>query len=875
MQDNRTRHKVVASLVGIATAAAAMGQSVAPPRFEELRLRSFPAGDDTIGQLQLADVDADGHLDAVVRSASRLAAFRNDGRGNFADASSWLATVAPQPRSFVLVDVDGDSDLDLVVGSQQQVVVHPNLGGGAFGSPVVVALANLLAVGEIVPGDVDGDGDQDLLVLDAYAVRLLQNQGGQFVDATAALLVPPVGSHATAGFGDIDADGDLDFVLGGGDGTTPDRLYLNNGAGVFSDATAARLPWLSFHAAGRSLLDVDGDGDLDLVCANEGWCSSGACYPEQDLVLFNDGSGTFSIGVGFPTGPTRTAAVVPCDVDGDGDVDLVSGMYRHDENLRLWRNDGGGGFAAASAGEIPTVRDDVLALAIGDVDGDAVEDIVYAAYPTRGSAIRLHVGLGGGRFLDAAATGMPVVAARVQVLGDVDGDGDLDLVVASNGASPQLLRNTRGSFEVAAPGVLPSVAGTVVGMILRDVDADGDLDLVVAVNGQSSRLLRNSGASFSDVTASQMPPWSGPVTSIAAGDVDGDGHVDLVLGVSQQRNRLFRNSGSGMFTDQTLARLPSDSDRTNAVLLADVDGDGDLDLVYGNGDPAFGSQAGVQQDRLLQNNGAGVFADVTPTHMPIAPEFTDCLVAGDVDGDGDLDLLTSGGMTSLYENVGGGHFVDATAQRVPATSFGGFDLALGDVDVDGDLDLVVGLGGACFFRCQGRGNRLYLNTGNGAFVDAVPPLSPSVHPLDWTHAVCLADVDDDGDLDVVLGNDGESRILRNMQRQLHAPRLLRTGSAWTVELHVRHGLPSLYDIAVVHLSTLPTRIAIPPFGVLAIEPMLALPPIVVASPQTVGAASWAVSGGTSLAGIQIYAQAFHLAYPLAAGLTNAVDDVIR
>src|SRR5690606_11697334 len=101
-------------------------------------------------------------------------------------------------------------------------------------------------------------------------------------------------------------------------------------------------------------------------------------------------------------------------------------------------------------------------------------------------------------------------------------------------------------------------------------------------NATDHLLLNDGGGTFRVAASGRLPPSYAATTSLAVGDVDADGDVDLVLGNPGRQNRLYLNDGAGTFHDATVGRLPLAEDSTGATLLADVDGDRDLDLVFGN-----------------------------------------------------------------------------------------------------------------------------------------------------------------------------------------------------------------------------------------------------------------------------------------------------
>jgi len=334
-------------------------------------------------------------------------------------------------------------------------------------------------------------------------------------------------------------------------------------------------------------------------------------------------------------------------------------------------------------------------------------------------------------------------------LGDVDGDGDVDMFAANLDGSMLSLNDGTGVFTP----VQQRYSASSHDVVLADLDGDGDLDLFFANQGQNSLYINYGKGSF--VASTALPPDSDRTEGVDAADLDGDGDLDLVLANAGAPNRIYINDGKHAFKDESSQRLPTEGpDATQRVLPVDVDGDGDLDLVLAN----F-----MTQNRLYLNNGKGVFQDVTTTALPKYIDPTTEVVAGDVDGDGDLDLVFGQAIygnlqvpaTKLYLNNGKGQFTDVTAARLPVSGGDAWSLAFGDVDGDGDLDLVLANSAVRPTTPSdpfaNRANLLFLNDGKGKFTDASKGRLPEA--LHQSTAVVLADLDGDRTLDLVFGND--------------------------------------------------------------------------------------------------------------------------
>lgn len=369
-------------------------------------------------------------------------------------------------------------------------------------------------------------------------------------------------------------------------------------------------------------------------------------------------------------------------------------------------------------------------------------------------------------FVDATATHVPE-AEELHALDaafvDVDGDGDLDVVLAVEGDVNRLYLNDGKARLSWRQGAFGTVAHDTEHVLSADFDRDGHADVMfIAEDDQVHQLFFGDGkGGFADM--SDRLPQRSEGNGFAIGDVNGDGLPDIVLGNSGKRGQDFLwlndRERPGHFIDATRAHLPAVGDATQDIALADLDGDGDLDMVVANE---------VPPNRLLLNDGKGRFTDASDRlQLPVELHTREVHVF-DATGDGKPDLLflnlTSNAgdyekdpQARLLVNDGRARFIDQTAARLPKHRFSSWGGAVVDFNDDGHPDLVVGAIAVPGFKPLQA--RAWANDGKGNFRDVTSDAMPAATVgRSWSMAV--GDIDGDGGQDVFIGGWGtQARLL--------------------------------------------------------------------------------------------------------------------
>jgi predicted outer membrane repeat protein len=351
-------------------------------------------------------------------------------------------------HGFAWVDYDDDDDLDIFVAnrtSENKLYRNDSLTAEGFVDATPAVLADPGDCRGAAWGDYDDDGDLDLYVSKSGANRLFRNDGsGVFVDVTAS----PLDDSAigqTVSWADYDNDGDLDLYLVN---NGPNKLFRNDGIGTFTEVTGGPIADGHF-GLGCGWADYDNDGDLDLYIAN---------YDAANVLLENQGSDVF-VDVTTPVLgiTTPSAGVAWGDYDNDGDLDLY---VANDGANNLLRNDGGS-FTDVTASPLDDAND-ARSAAWGDYNNDGSLDLYVV---NRDRANRLFRNEGGGNFVipDCATSAVSDKGTGVSAAwGDYDRDGDLDVFVTNDGSN-KLFRNelclNHHWLEIALTGVVSNTSG--------------------------------------------------------------------------------------------------------------------------------------------------------------------------------------------------------------------------------------------------------------------------------------------------------------------------------------------------------------------------------------------------------------------------------
>ncbi|MFM9985700.1 MAG: FG-GAP-like repeat-containing protein [Flavobacteriales bacterium] len=608
------------------------------------------------------DLDGDGDMDLLVAAVNRsLTWYENNQDGTFL-AEHVINDDGLNFNRLVIADLDSDGDQDILSQgyNAENLVWLSNDGIGGF-SEVYIIASGLSSIDLINSADLDGDNDLDLIATAIYdqTIFWVENLGGGQFGPVSMIDNAAVYTHALKS-ADLDGDGDTD-ILASPNGFSI-TWYENDGNGSFGNdevITQAVEAVDQLYAA-----DFDGDLDLDILSlSNEdnkiAWYSNeGNGSFSNQIIIYDD---LFSLQIDADLS----------DFENDDDIDLIISFNSANTILRF-RNDGIGNF---SLEEEIFFSDNMQPehVMICELDADGYGDLIVEGPGVIKSLLNTN-----GQVLAEPQIVTPHLDCLQNAnVGDLDGDGDIEIVGASQCNDRIVFYEDPWAGEHSNLHIVSDSILSPHDVFVADMDGDLDLDIgYLSHYNYSMGWLENNGSAAFSVSHS-VSTGSGAQFFMESLDLDLDGDNDIIARLSNNYVKFFENQGDGTFNTPTQIFGPQSS---GDVAWGDMDLDGDIDFI-------ITSAGGVG---VLSNNGNESFTSSFSSSFPFG--FTGQFVAvGDMDNNSKLDIVVASTTSGLlcFKNLGNNQYQMSSVVPEITTNVGGLEAV--DFDGDGKMDILSSL----------------------------------------------------------------------------------------------------------------------------------------------------------------------------------------
>lgn len=630
--------------------------------------------------LRIADIDNDGDNDILCRvlgGNSKIVWYENLGDNESFNAPQTILTGINGLFQFYIGDVDNDGDLDIISNSRQydnSIYWLENTDGQAnFGARQIITTNTYDST--IHPVDIDNDGDLDVLSITNNYLFLYENLDGQGSFSNYQIISNEIEGGSFVKTADIDSDGYLDIVSSTRDDKKIAWFKHLDGQGNFG--TQETIAITQEINGDLSIADVDGDGDLDILSVE--WMQNRITWYEN-----TDGQGNFSLVQLVNTDNTSGMAIAAVDFDEDNDLDILAASASDDKVAWYENTDGQGDFGSQNI-LIAGTRS-VGAIQVADLDNDNDLEILFVSSWSDKVAWYENLDNQGGFANQKIITTNADNAEDIKIA-DIDNDGDMDVVSASRFDNKiAWYENLDGQGNFGQQQVISTSVNQAFFLNVGDIDGDGNIDIVTASHsmGTSTLMWFKNLDGQGNFGSEQIIPTNSTsyILHVGLNDVDNDGDIDLMASMSEA-NRVFwfeNTDGQGTFASPQIATHTTEL-RPNHTHMGDIDNDGDKDLIV--------SVSSANRIVSYKNiDGQGTFSErqivTTSTNLPSRVH------TADIDNDGDMDIISSSfldGKIAWYENLDGqGTF--GPQQIISLNVLNVNSIYVADFDGDGDVDVL-------------------------------------------------------------------------------------------------------------------------------------------------------------------------------------------